>query len=70
MADRVLLTVRGRSGARYSFVCDADKAHLDEWRAEGLDVAEVGNVIPFWVAQLGLVRLWCRAQDLWRLAWA
>lgn len=70
MDDRVLLTVRGRSGAHYSFVCDADKAHMEEWRADGLDVAEVGNVIPHWVAELGLVRPWCRLQDLWRLVWA
>lgn len=69
MAEQVLLTVRGRSGASYSFVFEGDHAHLDEWRADGLDVAEVANVIPLWVAELGLAWLWCRAQDLWRLVW-
>jgi hypothetical protein len=38
--------------------------HLDEWREDGLEVYEVGNSIPKWVADSGLTKLYCFLQDL------
>lgn len=69
MRKPLLITVQGRAGS-FGFVFYGDPASIEEWRAEGLDVAEVAYVIPKWVADLGLMRAWCRAQDLWRLVWA
>lgn len=45
---------------------EGDPAHLPDWRADGLEVYEVCNVVPVWVQRLGLTRPWCRVQDAWR----
>ncbi|GIW32420.1 MAG: hypothetical protein KatS3mg071_2594 [Meiothermus sp.] len=37
--------------------------HAADWRADGLEVTEVLNVIPTWVVRLGLTRLWVRLED-------
>ncbi len=37
--------------------------HAADWRADGLEVNEVLNVIPVWVVRLGLARLWVRLED-------
>lgn len=41
-----------------------DPKHIPAWRADGLDVIEVANIVPAWIADLGLTRVWCFAQDL------
>lgn len=66
MKQNIEVTVRGKSGAEYGFIFKGDTKYLDEWRADGLEVHEVYNVIPLWVQQAGLTRVWCRVQDLWR----
>ncbi|GEM81907.1 hypothetical protein [Meiothermus hypogaeus] len=35
-----------------------------DWRADGLEVFEVLNVIPDWVVRLGLTRIWVAVEDL------
>lgn len=64
MANKLLiLSVRGK-GHSWSFEFYGDPKYLPEWRADGLEIDEVCNTIPLWVADLGLVRSWCFLQDL------
>lgn len=56
--------VRGRERT-WGFLFYGDPAHLNDWKADGLEVFEVCNVVPEWVARLGLTRVWCRLQDVW-----
>ena len=60
---RYALTVRG-SRKTWSFTIDADPAHVEDWRADGLVVDEVIYSIPRWVVDLGGTWLWCRASDV------
>jgi hypothetical protein len=57
------ITIRGKHH-EWSFEFDGDTKHLDEWRADGLDICTVENIIPEWVVNLGLLRPWCFFQDL------
>jgi len=64
MAKKLLsIEVRGRH-KRWSFIFTGDPKHIPDWRADGLEVYEIENIIPEWVAALGLVRPWCALQDL------
>lgn len=69
MADKLLvLSVRGKA-RRWEFVFRGDPAHIPEWRSDGLVVCEVVNVVPEWIANLGLTRLWCFLQDVLNFRW-
>ena len=56
------LTVKGRQHT-WSFNVRIDPQFVEEWRADGLEIDEVCNTIPVWVADLGMVRVWCFLQD-------
>jgi hypothetical protein len=60
------ITVKGDT-KRWSFAFYGDPKYLEEWRADGLDVNEIYNVVPIWVTDLGLVRVGCFLQDIWNL---
>jgi len=60
---QLMITVRGERST-WSFQFMGDPRHIEEWRADGLEVHEVCNVIPEWVASFGLSRGWCFAQDI------
>jgi hypothetical protein len=60
---RMAITVRGTHG-RWQFHFFGDPRHISEWEADGLDVHEVCNVIPMWVAGIGLASAWCFVQDI------
>lgn len=60
---RYSLIVRGERST-WSFDVLAKPEHVEDWRRDGLIVEEVINTIPVWVADLGLVRAWCFAQDI------
>jgi hypothetical protein len=60
------ITVRGKDH-EWSFSFKANPEHIEAWRADGLDVAVVLYRIPYWAHQMGLTRVWCRAQDVWQL---
>lgn len=65
MAKKLLmLNVRGQR-FMWGFEVYADPQYIIEWHADGLDIVVVENVIPGWVANLGLARAWCFLQDLW-----
>lgn len=63
MAEKLLsIHVRGKQSL-WSFEFRGDPKYIPEWRADGLDVYEVENIIPFWLPPI-LVRPFVIAQDL------
>lgn len=60
------VVVRG-NWKTWSFDVSAEPEHVEQWREDGLEVDEVLNTIPVWVAKMGLTRAWCFLQDLWHL---
>lgn len=65
MAKKLIgLEVRGDTKS-WGFHFYGDPKHIPEWRADGLEVSEIENLIPAWVVDLGLARAWCFVQDLW-----
>lgn len=58
------LEVKGRHKT-WGFAFYADPKLIAEWRADGLEVDVIENVIPEWIADLGLARAWCFIQDMW-----
>jgi hypothetical protein len=64
---RYSLTVRGKRKI-WAFTIDAEPAHVEDWRADGLQVDELLNSIPAWWVNMGLpVGLWCFLEDVWNL---
>jgi len=63
MKRRYALMIRGKR-KEWSFPVWAEPEHVEEWRADGLIVDEVLNVIPQWAVDLGLARIWVWVQDL------
>ncbi len=57
------IEVHGKT-CKWGFIFEGDPKYLDDWRADGLVVDEVVNIIPEWVADIGMVRPWCFVQDL------
>ena len=46
----------------WAFRVTGTPQHLADWRADGLEVDELLNVIPAWAP----VRWWCLIQDMFR----
>lgn len=64
MSKKLLtLSVQGATKT-YSLTVIADPQYLDEWQQDGLEIYELVNTIPVWVADLGLVRPYCFVQDI------
>ncbi len=62
MKRQLSITVRGREH-EWNFHFDGDPKHLEEWRADGLQVDEIYNSIPEWLPSW-LMRPWCVIQDI------
>lgn len=63
MANQLLsIELRGKR-KQWGFLFYADPKYIPEWRADGLDVCVVENLVPTWVPGW-LVRAWCFAQDV------
>ena len=60
---KMQICVQGKTKPFY-FEFDSEPEYLQGWWDEGLDVSVIVNIIPQWVATLGLVSLWCKVQDL------
>ena len=60
-----LVTVRGKQH-EWGFKAQGNEADKAEWEADGFEVWEVANTVPFWVPA-PLMPLWCRLQDIWNL---
>lgn len=64
MAKKLMsVDVRGKDHS-WSFNFYGDPKYLDEWLADGLDIKTIENIIPEWIVDMGLTRLWCFFQDL------
>lgn len=63
----MVIEVRGRY-RQWGFLFYGDPAHISDWRADGLDVAQVENIVPDWVPWW-LVRAWCWGQDVFNFKW-
>jgi len=63
MKTRLSISVKGNNHS-WNFNIDADPKYLEEWRADGLEINEICNVIPEWIINLGLIRIWCFFEDL------
>jgi hypothetical protein len=69
MSKKLLsLTVRG-SEKVWSFEFYGDPKYLEDWREDGLEVNQIVNTVPLWVADLKLVRHWCFLQDIFNFKW-
>lgn len=63
MKHRYGVHIRGNQHL-WIFHVDAPPEHVADWRADGLEVDELYNSIPFWAQQAGLTLLWCFVQDI------
>lgn len=44
---------------------DMTQEQIDAMRDDGIDVGIVGNVVPEWIVNVGLMRPYCFIQDCW-----
>lgn len=63
MKKRYLLVVRGKQH-EWLFKIDAAPEHVVDWRDDGLEVNELVNSIPYWIAGTVLMRPWIFIQDV------
>lgn len=59
------IEVRGRAH-RWIFNFDGDPSHLEDWRADGLEVNELQGSVPFEIAGTPLMRPWLWLQRVWQ----
>lgn len=60
--------IRGKA-SHWGVNWQASEAQNEAMRADGIEVGVVENIIPGWVADMGLTRAFCALQDLWNLKW-
>ena len=58
------VTVRGKQKT-WCFNFYGDPKYVEEWRADGLEIDLIENIIPMWIHDYGLTRAWCFVQDVW-----
>jgi hypothetical protein len=58
------ITVRGKQH-EWTFNVYVDPKYLPEWRDDGLEIVELGYIIPEWIQDkgYGAMRVWCFLQD-------
>ena len=59
---KMSVSIRGKQN-EWVFTFDGDPKYLDEWRADGLEVYAVENIIPAWLPAW-LTGPFCFAQDI------
>ena len=69
MADQTYNLVIEGERKEWNFLVLGDEESVRAWRDDGLAVYEVVNTVPVWIADLGLVRVWCFLQDLFHFRW-
>lgn len=67
MAEKLLFVNVKGNDKQWSFPFYGDPENIPVWRADGLEVFEIENTIPAWVAAHGLARPWCFVQDVFNL---
>ena len=63
MKTLLSIEVKGNDHA-WSFSFYGDPKYLDEWREDGLEINAIVNVVPAWVVDLGLTKIWIFIQDI------
>lgn len=58
------IEIRGKKSA-WGVCWQASKSQIDAMREDGIEVGIVENIVPAWVADMGMTRPWCFFQDLW-----
>lgn len=67
MSKKLLsVAVKGKNHL-WGFNFYGDPKYIKEWREDGLDIVEIENIVPEWIADLNLVREWCFLQDIFNL---
>lgn len=61
---RVTIDIRGKASL-WAVESLATTEEIAAMRADGLEVHELVNSGPEWIADLGLTRPWCILQDIW-----
>lgn len=61
-----MVTIRGRQH-EWCVPTNISQASIDDMRADGVEVIVPQNIIPSWIAALGMTRAWCFCQDVWHL---
>ena len=63
MRKHFTVTVKG-SEYTWSFDIYGTDRDAEDWRSDGLDVAEIQNSFPEFIGDLGLVNIWCFFEDI------
>lgn len=64
MAQKVMnIRIKDKYGHPWEFNFDGDTKYWDDWKLAGFDVCIVENIIPIWIVDLGLTKVWCFIQD-------
>lgn len=63
MTKPYLLVVNGKQ-SQWLFNVELNPRHIEDLRADGLEVNECFNSIPYWVVEHRLTRPWVFVQDL------
>ncbi|HOH58982.1 MAG TPA: hypothetical protein PLQ22_03105, partial [Bacilli bacterium] len=58
------ITIKGKTKT-WTFNTFVDLKYIDEWREDGIEIDPIENVIPVWVVDMRLTRIWCFLQDVW-----
>lgn len=58
-----IVSIKGKT-SNWGFPVELDPNHLAEYRADGLQIEELVNIIPLWVVQIGATKIWCFFQDI------
>ena len=69
MSKKILTVLVKGTNKEWSFEFKGNPKHLPTWRDDGLEVYELVNSIPEWVANLGLTKPWCFFQDIINFKW-
>lgn len=59
------ITVKGNNRL-YAFEFVGDESSWQTWVDDGLDVCMVMNTIPMWAVRIGITKIWCFFQSLFR----
>ena len=52
-------------GRQHEWRVDVSEASVEDMRKDGIEVFEAANIIPAWVAAIGMTGPWCAMQDIW-----
>ena len=50
----------------WSFNFEADEKYLKDWTDDGLPISLVLNIIPVWIVDMGLTKIWVFLQDIFQ----